>query len=169
MNSPFANLYIDLQKRIAAYADDIAHIAPDVGQLSAKSRPPVSWPCALIDFEDFTFTNLGRNVQVAAGTVLIKLGFAPHTVAAQDTPDEYRDAAIGYYDIEWELHKALQGWSPTNEHYGSLCRTSVTTQRRSDSYRVRELRYSISFDDYSTQPVLDYVPAELVVGLEMGG
>jgi hypothetical protein len=34
---------------------------------------------------------------------------------------------------------------------------------------VRELRYSISFDDYSTQPVLDYVPAELVVGLEMGG
>ncbi len=168
MTSSFAKLFIAIQGRIADNVSAIVHIAPDLGQLSVKTRPPVSWPCALIDFEDFTFSNLGEHVQVASGTIVIKLGFAPHSPAAQNTPEEYRDSAISYYDIEWDLHKVLHGWTPTGAEFGGLTRISVTNQRRSDSYRVRELRYAISFDDYSTKPVLEYVPAELVVGLEMG-
>ena len=166
MTSPFANLFLAIQQRIAAGVTGIKHIAHDLGQLSAKSRPPVSWPCVLIDFEDCSFSNLGENVQNAKCTVVLKLGFAPHSPTAQDTPEEYRNTAISYYDIEWELHKALQGWSPDAEEYGSLTRTTATTQRRTDSYRVRELRYSISFDDYSTKHTVQWVPAEMVV--EMG-
>ena len=165
MTSPFANLFLAIQQRIASGVTGIKHIAHDLGQLSAKGRPPVSWPCVLIDFEDFTFSNLGENVQTAKGTVLIKLGFAPHSPTAQDTPDEYRNTAISYYDLEWELHKSLQGWSPDAEEYGSLARTTATTQRRTDSYRIRELRYSIAFDDYSTKHELQWVPVELVVAL----
>ena len=163
MNSPFARLFLALQERIALQVPDIKHIAQDMGQLSAKSRPPVSWPCVLIDFDNFSFDNLSENVQVAKGAVVLRLGFNPHSGTGKDTPADYREAALAYYDLEWSLHKALQGWSPDGNEYGHLMRTSAATQRRQDGYRIRELIYSISFDDYSTRPGVHFEVAELVV------
>jgi len=134
-----------------------------MGQLSAKNRPPVSWPCALIDFDDFSFDSLSENVQVAKGTFVIRLGFNPHSGTGKDTLIDYLEAALAYYDLEWMLHKALQGWSPDGDEYGHLMRISAATQRRQDGYRVRELTYSISFDDYSAKPGVHFEPVELVV------
>lgn len=163
MNSSFARLFLALQARIAAQVPDIKHIAHDMGQFSAKGRPPVSWPCVLIDFDDFSFDSLSENVQVAKGTVVISLGFNPHSGTGKDMPPDYREAALAYYDLEWTLHKALQGWSPDGDEYGHLVRTSAATQRRQDGYRVRELTYSICFDDYSAKPGVHFEPAELLL------
>ena len=63
----------------------------------------------------------------------------------------YLHQAISYYDLEWDLHKAIHGWAPGDD-YGRLIRISASTQKRTDNYRVRELRYSIAFEDYSTKP-----------------
>src|SRR4051812_20122071 len=120
MNSPFANLFLALQKQIAKSYPDIAYIDQDLGQLNAKSRPPVSWPCVLIDFEHFRFKDLSENVQTAKGTVVLRLGFAPHSNSSLKTPVDYKQQAISYYDLEWGLHKAIQGWSPSGNEYGSL-------------------------------------------------
>lgn len=163
MNAPFANLFIALQQQIATEVPDVVHIAHNLGQLSDKQRPPVSWPCVLLDFEDFKYTNLSENVQTAKGTVVVTLGFAQHSRAAHTTPEAYLQKALSYYDTEWQLHKALQGWSPSEEQFGSLSRTSVTTTPNKHGYRVRELRYTISFDDYSTKPTQQYTPATLIV------
>jgi hypothetical protein len=162
MNSPFANIFLAIQQRILTEVPAITYIDQDLGQLKANSRPPVSWPCVLIDLEDFDFENLGENVQTAKGTVVLRLGFAPHSGSTQFTPPSYRQQAIGYYDLEWLLHKAIQGWAPADD-MGGLIRTSVGTQKRTDNYRVRELRYSIAFEDYSTKPQQQYAPATLVV------
>lgn len=163
MNSPFARLFLALQERIAQQVPDIKHIAQDMGQLSAKSRPPVSWPCLLIDFDDFHYDNLAENVQIAKGTVKLRLGFSPHSATGKDMPADYREAALAYYDIEWDVHKALQGWSPDGEEYGHLMRATAATQRRQDGYRVREISYTISFDDYSARPGVHFEVATLVV------
>lgn len=162
MNSPFANIFRSLQQYVQTNVSAIRYIDQDLGQLKSGARPPVSWPCLLIDFEDFSFDNMGSNVQTAKGIVTLRLGFAPYSPTSQATPTPYQQQAIAYYDIEWALHKALQGWAPGND-YGSLCRTSATTQKRTDAYRVRELRYSIAFEDYSTKPAQQYAPATLAV------
>jgi len=161
MNSPFANIFLAIQQQIKTGVTTITYIDQDLGQLKSNARPPVSWPCVLIDFEDFNFDNMGENVQTAKGTVVLKLGFAPYSNSAQVTPSTYLQSAIGYYDIEWALHKVMQGWSPGDD-YGYLIRTSATTQKRTDNYRVRELRYSIAFEDYSTQTIQEYAAATLV-------
>jgi hypothetical protein len=166
MDSPFANIFLAIQQRIQATVSAIAYINQDLGQLKASTRPPVSWPCVLVDFEDFSFDNLAENVQTAKGIVVLRLGFAPHSSSSQVTPGTYLQKAIGYYDIEWQLHKAVQGWAPGND-YGSLCRTSAITQKRTDNYRVRELRYSMAFEDYSTKWQQQYAPATLVVADEI--
>jgi len=162
MNSPFANIFLALQQQIATQVPAITYIDQDLGQLKATTRPAVSWPCVLVDFEDFNFDNLGTNVQTAKGTVVLRLGFAPNSNSAQVTPSTYLQQAIGYYDLEWSLHKTMQGWSPGDD-YGSLIRMSATTQKRTDSYRVRELRYSIAFEDYSTKPVQQFASPTVII------
>lgn len=162
MNSPFANIFMAVQQRIQANVSTIAYIDQDLGQLKSGVRPPVAWPCALIDFEDFDFENLGENVQTATGTVVLRLAFAPYSKSSQVTPTAYLQQAIGYYDIEWALHLALQGWAPGAD-FGRLIRTRASTQKRNDNYRVRELRYSIAFEDYSTKIQQQLASASLVV------
>ena len=162
MNSPFANIFLAIQQQIKTAVPAITYIDQDMGQLKSGSRPPVSWPCVLVDFEEFDFQNMGENVQTAKGTVVLKLGFAPHSNTNQLTPQPYVQQAISFYDTEWALHQAMQGWSPGDD-YGRLCRTSTKTQQRNDSYRVREIRYSIAFEDYSTQAQVQYAGATLVV------
>jgi hypothetical protein len=163
MNSPFANLFLSLQERIQAEVPAISYIDHDLGQLSNKNRPPVSWPCVLIDFDNFRFKNLGENVQTAKGIVVFRLGFAPHTSSSAITPEAAKEQALGYYDIEWDLHKSLHGWSP-GEEFGSLSRMSATIPQESgQGIRIRELHYKIAFDDYSTKPQRLFAPVELVV------
>lgn len=162
MNSPFANIFLALQSYIQANVTVIKYIDQDLGQLKSSARPPVAWPCVLIDFEDFNFENLSENVQTAKGVITLRLGFPPYSNSSQATPSQYIRQAISYYDLEWTLHKALQGWSPGDD-YGHLTRISATTQKRTDSYRVRELRYAIAFEDYSTKPTQQYATPALAV------
>jgi hypothetical protein len=166
MNSPFANIYLALQQRIQAELPTITYIDQDLGQLKSSPRPAVTWPCVLIDFEDFLFENLAENVQTAKGIVVLRLGFAPHSNSSQVVPGVYTKRAINYYDVEWVLHKAVQGWSPTDDA-GKFIRINAATQKRADGYRVRELRYSIAFDDYSTKLQQQYAPATLIVNDEI--
>lgn len=164
MNSPFAQLFLALQVHIKSTVTSISYVAQDTGQLSAKVRPPVTFPCVLIDFDKFSFSNLGEGVQTACGEVVLKLGFAPLSSTAHNTPDEYKELALGYYDLEWALQKVLHGWSAGGS-FGCMIRVSADTQTRTDGYRVREIRYSVTFDDYSTQPEQLYTPASLQVTL----
>ena len=127
MDSTFANIFLAIQQKLLSELPAISYIDQDLGQLKTTTCPPVSWPCALLDFEDFNFENLGTNVQTARGTVVLRLGFAPHSAASQLTPAPYQQQAISYYDVEWSLHKVMQGWSPAG-NCGSLIRTSATTQ-----------------------------------------
>ena len=85
--------------------------------------------------------------------------------------EESKEAALHFYDIEWDLHKILQAWDP-GDNFGHLDRISAITQARPDQLRVRELRYTIAFEDYSTKleaftapATLDVVP-EIIIGNE---
>lgn len=162
MNSPFANIFLAIQQQIQTSVTAIKYIDQDLGQLKTTTRPPVAWPCVLIDFEDFNFENLGENVQTAKGTIVLRLGFAPYSNSSQITPSTFLHQAISYYDIEWSLHKAIQGWAPGDD-FGSLIRTAASTQKRTDNYRVRELSYSIAFEDYSTKLQQQLASATIVV------
>ncbi len=162
MNSPFSRLLKNMQERIGAVVPEIACVDQDRGQLNTKSRPAVQWPCVLIDMETFEYDNLGSNVQTAEGTVCVLLGFAPNGPTASGTPEEYKEAALGYYELEWKLNKALHGWS-AGEGFGYLIRKNTRSQQRADGYRVREIRYRLAFDDRSTQAAVTYVAVTPVI------
>jgi len=179
MLSPLSNLYLALQNTIAALADTggnpyFRYIDQDLGQFDnprPDNRPPVLYPCALIDIEEMHYANVADNCQQGKGSITIRLGFPPFSAGSSATPETYKEKALYYYELEQILHLALQGAHPvlldtTGKNilaniFGAYNRTSATTQRRKDALRVRELTYQIAYDDYSTQPTTQILPAAL--------
>jgi len=158
MNNQFARIFLAIQERIEQTVSEIKHIDHDLGQLEGYSnRPEVAFPCILTDFDQWQFENLGANSQQAQGDVIIKLAFAQVADSSNLTQLVWRNKALEYYDIEWKLHKALQGWSPAGD-IGYLTRTSVTTENRPMGVRIRTLRYRLEFEDFDTKPVQATAP-----------
>ncbi|MEI8278695.1 MAG: hypothetical protein WCG87_02960 [Bacteroidota bacterium] len=154
MNSPFALLLQQLQQRISSTVPDITYIDQDLHQIdhyeAQGGRPAVSWPCVLIDFTDFNFENLGNNAQTATGNVVFRLAFNPYSASAQGTPGYYQERALQYYELEWALYNALEGWKPTG--FAALTRIHSHTEPRNDRLRVRVQSFSLSFEDHSASP-----------------
>jgi hypothetical protein len=157
MNSAFAQIFKAIQARIQQQVPAIKYIDQDLGQLT-QQRPPVSWPCALIDMDDFSYSCLSDNTQCATGTVTISLGWATHSGSAYNTPTEVTAQSLAYYELEWQLNKALHGWRP-GAAFGSLARVAAATRKKTGGCRVRELCYSLAFEDYSTKPEINLTAA----------
>jgi len=148
MDSIFATMFLAIQAQIKTLAS-VKWIDQDLGQLeNYGDRPPVKFPCVLLDFETTEFSNLGQLAQVGEGTMLVRLAFAPFSHSNGYTPDAYRQLALEYYNIEHNLHLKLQGFG--SEKFGPMMRVSAVTEERNDAIRVRQLRYTISFEDVST-------------------
>ena len=189
MISPFAILYIAIQQRIKEKVPAIRWIDQNLAQLESSERPPVSWPCVLIDFDDWNFENMSELAQTASGNVIIRLGFAPFSGTNNLTPTAYKLKALEYYEIECQLYKALHGWTPTlteetlsdfgndvgndlggmqkllNDaqgwNFGSMIRSAAVTEKREDLFRIRVMPFSLAFEDYSAMRVTETTPAEL--------
>ncbi len=173
-----ANLFIALQNLISALTDGdgkkyFPYVDQELGQLEAYTpggRPPVSWPCVLIDIDNITYQPIGENAQTAIATVIFRLGFPPYSHSSNITPSDSRDKAIYYYQLEQILHQALQGKAPQltvddedilADVFGHFQRTSASTEAREDLIRVRVITYTIAFEDYSTKHRLQLTPSAI--------
>ena len=179
MLSPNANLFLAIQKKIESLVDTneekyFRYVAQEMGQMenhNGNSRPPVSWPCVLIDIDGFTYENMGLNAQTGKGTVTLRLGFPPYSDNSNLAPDTYKEKALYYYDLEQILYTNLQGWVPTipdqeeelqmADIFGHLMRKSSSTEQRNDFIRVRILDFALSIDDHSATHPQQYAPAAL--------
>lgn len=149
MNSPFATYYLELMARIKAAVPAIKYINQDLGQLEEDTdRPSVSFPCVLIDFDDFQFTDESYNAQMGEGNVAIRLGHAPYSNGSSLSPDTVRVKALEYYELEHLLVKALQGWEGTE--FGPMTRIAEGNEKREDKLRVRYIIFKVAYQDNST-------------------
>lgn len=165
MNSPFANIFLALQERIITQVPEIVFIEHDFGQLEdySNGKPPVAFPCALIDFQNWTFENMGNSTQRAEGDVVIKLGYAKHGQTHNATPSQWREAALEYYEIEWKLNKHLHTFAP-GEDCGYLTRTGEVKENRPLGVRIKTITYRLAYEDYSAmteQVMIDKPPLEV--------
>jgi hypothetical protein len=195
MTSIYAKLFLAIQQRILTIQDAnsnalLRYVAQDVGQLEYYiagngGKPPVSWPCALIDISDVRYTDMSDNCQMGTATVIIRLGFPPLEGTASDViSQKYRQKALYYYEIEAAVQQVLHGWRPDTVDimnsaedietldltavFGALSRVSASTETREDFIRVRVLNYTIGLEDMSlaTQYITVPVTLDLTVDFE---
>lgn len=159
MDSPFANLFLALQTQIKDNTS-IRWIDQDLGQLDYyNEKPPVAWPCVLIDFDAWNFENMGQHCQTAEGDIILRLAFTPYSHSNNLSPQ--KEKALAYYEHEFALHQALHTWAP--EGFAPLTRVTADTEKREDPIRVRVIRYRTAFEDYSTKPERTVAQPDLII------
>jgi len=152
LNSPFGKLHQMLLARLAEKAPLIRYADQDLGQLENYGiRPAVSWPCCLIDADDFDFTDLEKDHgQFGTGVIALRLGMVQYTDSNNLVPTNIRENALQYHEVEFEVYKAFHGWAP--EGFSRMLRRKVSTEKREDDIRVRTMLFAISFTDDSAKP-----------------
>lgn len=149
MNSPFANIYTTLMNRIKTEVPDIRWVDFDLGQLEAfdGDRPPVDWPCLLIDFTDTGFEQM-QGFQRGNMQIQMRLGFDQYESSNGITPEPILEQALNYLEIEYKLHQAVQAWYGENKLTDAMIRINASSEKReNDNFRVRRLIYNAAFDD----------------------
>ncbi|MFN4249074.1 MAG: hypothetical protein ACK4EY_15205 [Flavipsychrobacter sp.] len=161
-NSAFSQLLLELQNRIDTEigTNVIRMVDEDKGQLESydpkTQRPPVSWPCVLIGFDIDEPQDMGENTQRITGRAILRLGFPPFSMASSWMPLSVKQKALRYFDYEWLIYKALNGWQP--DKFDVLAFRGASSEKREDPIRVRELLYEIGWEETSAQTVRTTIP-----------
>lgn len=170
MNSIFSKIYEEILAHIEANMTDdnkIRYINFDLGQLDFyETRPPVSFPALLIDFDNFRFENLGEGIQLAQGNIILRLAHNPFSHTSNITPAAVREQGMKAFELEYELNKILHGWEPDN--CSSFVRESSVIEKKEDAIRVKQIIYSIAFEDDSAQRASSQQNVPLITNTNFG-
>ncbi|WP_298307231.1 hypothetical protein [Flavobacterium sp.] len=149
MESPFAKLIIDIQKRIKDNIPEIKFIDENKGQYGFDDfKARVLFPAVLIDFPNTPFSDLSTNIQLGNCTISLSLMFDPYNNTSSLTPLNIVEAGLNYYEIEQKLHRFMQGWCL--DYFTPLSRVNATSQNRNEiGIRIREVFYNTEFEDWS--------------------
>lgn len=151
LQSPFSLLFERILARLVAEVPELRYINQELGQLE-EDRPPVTYPCALIDMDEFQFSEIGNKPrQLADGFVVLRLAFKTYSSSSNLTTEAVREKALEFYEIEYKIMSKLHNWAP--EGFGRLLRRKATTEKRDDNKRVRIMPFAVNFEDSGAVPV----------------
>ena len=125
-------------------------IDADEGQLDfSDSRPPVAFPCCLVELSYPDAENLAGNhptTQRIEAAVTLKIGFNDCASFNVNKPVQVQSAAFARLDLLEDLHKTLQGFRLEN-CVKSFHRKSCRPQKRPDGLKLYEAVYVAEFMD----------------------
>ena len=124
-------------------------IDEDKGQLNFE-RPPVLFPCALVDIQLPKTDNLNARMQRCDMLITVRVAFDFSGNTSKGTPEAARAKSLEYYDIVEEVYKALQGYATPN--FNPLERKSFYQEKRPDGYKVVAIPFTSEFRDTSAVP-----------------
>lgn len=140
--------------------EKIAYLAEDWGQLDFyNERPPVTFPCVLIDIAEAEFSDCTRKVQQGEAILTVRVAhFDPVNVSAL-APDS--DKAFRMFSLLRTLYVQLQGLS--GETFSGLTRTSLRRAKREDAIREYVMQFRFGGTDRTA-----YKPRQKTEGVEIG-
>lgn len=148
MNSYFSKLYLDLCDHITEQVPAVCWVEQDLGQDQTDVRPNLAYPAVLIDFRGNSYSEIGGGGQCAESTVSIRLVCSTFSQSYKKAPDEVRQKALEYYEVERQLVDALHGYMPPAGYCTPLIRVSDATENRADiGLRIRTILFTTSFED----------------------
>lgn len=150
-------LFLEIQQRIKEKVPEVKWIDQDLGQLEFYAeRPAVLFPCVLIDFDELSFSDMGKHAQICNCVVKLRVAFNVIHHSNNVTPEPQREKALEIFDVMKKLHQFLHGWSGTN--FGELTRIRQTAEPREDTLRVYLIQYSVNYEEYLDDDNLQNIP-----------
>lgn len=147
-------IYTAIRDAITANVTAIRWVDFDLGQLE-QEIPPVSWPCALVQFQDGLFVNLAVGSQQATLNIKIRIAHKVFERTHSKTNASYQAAGLAHLDVINDLHDALEGLEGTT--FTALNRQGFATEPRAD-LRVYSLIYQTVYRENKTSEENKYTP-----------
>lgn len=143
---------IAVQRRIMElYPAPIKYVAEDWGQLDYYSdRPPVQFPCVLLDMEEADFSDLSRKVQRIDAVLTVRIAdVATSNLSALAPKSEHQFDLLG---LTQRIYAHLQGFSGAT--FSGLTRIKLRRERREDGIKEYVLQFRFGgTDDAAHKPL----------------
>ena len=122
---------------------ELRYAGEDWGQIDYFRKPPVKFPCALIDVEEVDYSDDAPRYQQGDGLLTIRVADIRMVNDSFQSPPSKHE--FGIFDLLQSVYKALQGLS--GDTFSPLTRTKLFRARRDDSIREYRLLFKFSFTD----------------------
>lgn len=142
----YRELFTAVCGRLEKEVPQLRWIDADMGQMSSRteSRPPVAFPCALVEISYTSCDTLSGGRQRINAEVQLRVGFDIPGPTNSRVPDKYRDMALSYMDVLDSVHQAMQWWDE-GRMFTPMRRIRAVPDRTGGGFRTWLITYSTSF------------------------
>lgn len=126
--------------------DALRWIDADEGQLQAAERPPVSFPCCLVEMAYPSCEQLSSTDQRVSVRFRLTLAFDDIAPTNNHVPTAVRDKALRRLDVLQQVHETLQWWD-NDRMFMPMRRVSVSPVRHAQGMKVYEATYETGYLD----------------------
>ncbi len=153
---------VAVQARIMElYPATVQYVAEDWGQLDYYTdRPPVNFPCVLLDVEEADFSDLARKVQRVEAILTVRIADLAMSSLSALAPGS--DRQFDLLGLTQQIYAHLQGFS--GETFSGLTRVKLRRERREDGIKEYVLQFRFGgLDDAAHKPLIhaEDVPAKI--------
>ena len=130
---------------ITALLDEIPAlnwVDEDKGQLNFE-RPPVLFPCALVEIQITNTEDLNRKIQNCDAILTVRLAWNFNGETSTKTPELARDKSLQYYDDVEAVRTKLHGYE--SDHFNALSRKQFYQEKRPDGIKVVAIPFAFDF------------------------
>lgn len=139
-------LFIAVCDRLEKEVPQLRWIDAEEGQLNVSERPPVAFPCCLVDISyPSCETHMGGRQKINA-QIQLKVAFQPGGNTNAAAPVQIRERALARIDILDRIHEALQWWNAGNR-CNPMRRLRSAPEKRADGLKVYTIVYETEFMD----------------------
>lgn len=140
-------LFIALCDLLEAQVPEVRWVDADEGQLNSSGhRPPVAFPCVLIDMSYPLTEALGQGSEKIRVQFNLRVAFEGYGQTSSAAPEPVREKALERLDVLEKIHKTVQWWT-CDHQINPMRRQRVTTERRQDGLKVYTMTYESAFID----------------------
>ena len=142
------HLFIALCDLLEAQVPELRWIDADEGQINASNnlRPPVAFPCALIDMTYPQTDALQAGGERVRAQFNIRVAVNGGGSTSSAAPEHIREKALERLDVLEKIHRTVQWWN-YDRQINPMRRQRVTTERRQDGLKVYTMTYETEFID----------------------
>lgn len=161
LESPFAQIMLDLQDRIAEAVPGIRMIDRYIGQEQTAIKPALDYPAVLIDVEGTDYDEAGEGSQFARATFSVRIMHANFAKSIHKSSDRVREQALEDFTIEHDVVSAIHGWAPVAEgsdgELHQYCEPFIRTGDRSENrndigLRIRTVLFTTAWEERMPEP-----------------
>jgi hypothetical protein len=155
------HIFTAVQDRLTAKVEELKWVDYDFGQLDVyHMRPPVQFPCALIDIELPETRERGERMQQCRVALIVRIAFEQPGQTNNKTPELVKEKALSIFNILKKIHAALHGYD--SAEFGKIVRRSLTTERREDPLKVFNMRFETSYTETIPKEWVETVVAPVI-------